>query len=64
MTLVKTTGPTTPASKRQMEYVARLESKGYARLTAVFLPKSLIPEIREMIKKRVAKFERDAAREL
>lgn len=61
MTLVKTTGPTTPASKRQMEYVARLEAKGYARLTAVFLPKALIPEIREMIKKRVAKFERDTA---
>lgn len=61
MTLVKTTGPTTPASKRQMDYVARLEAKGYARLSSAFVPRVLIPEIREMIKKRVAKFERDAA---
>lgn len=58
------TGPTTPGSKRQMEYVARLADKGYARLTAVFVPKVLIPEIRDMIKKRVAKWERDMAKAL
>lgn len=58
------TGPTTPGSKRQMEYVARLADKGYARLTAVFVPKVLIPEIRDMIKKRVAKWERDVAKGL
>ena len=58
------TGPTTPGRKRQMEYVARLADKGYARLTAVFVPKVLIPEIRDMIKKRVAKWERDVAKGL
>ena len=58
------TGPTTPGSKRQMEYVARLADKGYARLTAVFVPKVLIPEIRDTIKKRVAKWERDVAKGL
>lgn len=58
------TGPTTPGSKRQMEYVARLADKGYARLTAVFVPKVLIPEIRDMIKKRVVKWERDVAKGL
>lgn len=58
------TGPTTPGSKRQMEYVQRLADKGYARLTAVFVPKVLIPEIRDMIKKRVAKWERDVAKGL
>ena len=57
-------GPTTPGSKRQMEYVQRLSDKGYARLTAVFVPKVLIPEIRDMIKKRVAKWERDVAKGL
>lgn len=57
-------GPTTPGSKRQMEYVQRLADKGYARLTAVFVPKVLIPEIRDMIKKRVAKWERDVAKGL
>ena len=64
MTTTKTTGPTTPGSKRQMEYVARLVERGYARLTAVFVPKVLIPEIREMIKKRVAKFEKDLSKSL
>lgn len=54
----------TPASRRQMEYVARLQAKGYARLTAVFVPKSLIPEIRQMIKDRVAAWERDVAKAL
>lgn len=54
----------TPASRRQMEYVARLQAKGYARLTAVFVPKSLIPEIRQMIKDRVVAWERDMAKVL
>jgi hypothetical protein len=54
----------TPGSRRQMEYVARLQAKGYARLTAVFVPKSLIPEIRQMIKDRVAIWERDMAKAL
>jgi len=54
--LKKKTKPT-DASRRQMEYVARLEAKGYARLTAVFIPKSLIPEVRQMIKDRVAIWE-------
>jgi len=57
-------GPKTAGSKRQMEYVQRLADKGYARLTAVFVPKVLIPEIRELIKKRVAKFERDVSKDL
>lgn len=57
-------GPKTAGSKRQMEYVQRLADKGYARLTAVFVPKVLIPEIRELIKKRVAKFERDMSKDL
>ncbi len=54
----------TPASRRQMEYVARLQAKGYARLTAVFVPKSLIPEIRQMIKDRVVAWERDMTKVL
>ena len=54
----------TPGSRRQMEYVARLQAKGYARLTAVFVPKSLIPEIRQMIKDHVAAWERDMAKAL
>ena len=58
------TGPTTPGSKRQMEYVQRLADKGYARLTAVFVPKVLIPEIRDMIKKRVARWEKEVAKGL
>jgi len=56
----KKTKPT-DASRRQMEYVARLEAKGYARLTAVFVPKSLIPEVRQLIKARVADWERNLA---
>jgi hypothetical protein len=59
MPTTKTGGPQTPGSKRQMEYVARLEAKGYSRLTAVFVPRVLIPEIREMIKKRVKKWEKE-----
>jgi hypothetical protein len=59
MTPAKKKKELTPASRRQMEYVARLEAKGYSRLTAVFIPKSLIPEIRQMIKDRVAAWERD-----
>ena len=59
MTPAKKKKELTPASRRQMEYVARLEAKGYSRLTAVFIPKSLIPEIRQMIKDRVATWERD-----
>ena len=62
MTLVKTTGPTTPGSKRQLEYVARLKAKGYAQVTSLYVPRVLIPEIREWVAKRVAKFEKDVAK--
>lgn len=58
------TGPTTPGSKRQLQYVARLADKGYVRLTAVFVPKVLIPEIRQLIKKHVARWEKDVAKGL
>lgn len=64
MTLVKTTGPTTPGSKRQLEYVARLKAKGYAQVTSLYVPRALIPEIREMVAKRVAKWEKDVSRNL
>lgn len=58
------TGPTTDGSRRQMAYVQRLADKGFVRLTAVFVPKVLLPEIRELIKKRVAKWEREVAKAL
>lgn len=64
MTLVKTTGPTTPGSKRQLEYVARLKAKGYAQVTSLYVPRVLIPEIREMVQKRIAKWEKDVSRNL
>lgn len=64
MTLVKTAGPTTPGSKRQLEYVARLKAKGYAQVTSLYVPRVLIPEIREMVQKRIAKWERDTAKSL
>jgi len=51
-------------SQRQLEYVARLKERGYVRLTAVFIPKVLLGEVRALIKKRVAKWEKEMASSL
>ena len=50
---------TTTGAQRQKEYVARLKDKGYVLLTSMFVPQAILDECRALVKKRVAKFEKD-----
>lgn len=47
------------ASKRQSEFVARKKEAGYVALSSVYVPKVIVPECREVIKKFVADWEKE-----
>lgn len=55
----KTTPEITDASKRQKAYVDRLKEKGYVVLSGMYVPAAIRTECRELVKKRVAKFEKE-----
>ena len=45
------------ASQRQSEFVARKKEAGYVALSSVYVPKVIVPECREVLKKFVAEWE-------
>jgi tRNA G26 N,N-dimethylase Trm1 len=59
----KTVAPEISAtSKRQKDYVDRLKEKGYVVLSSIYVPAAIRTECRELVKKRVAKFEKEQAK--
>ena len=47
------------ASKRQKAYVDRMKDKGYVILSSIYVPAAIRDECRELVKKRIAKFEKE-----
>lgn len=47
------------ASKRQKAYIDRMKDKGYVILSSIYVPAAIRDECRELVKKRVAKFEKE-----
>ena len=51
-----------PASQRQKKYVDGLKANGYVILSGLYVPLAIRTECRELVKKRVAKFEKEQAK--
>jgi len=47
------------ASKRQSDFVARKKKAGYVTLSSVYVPKVIVSECREVLKKFVADWEKE-----
>lgn len=47
------------ASKRQKAYVYRMKEKGYVILSSMYVPAVIRDECRELLKKKIAKFEKE-----
>lgn len=55
----KQTTEKSDASKRQKAYIDRMKDKGYVILSSIYVPAAIRDECRELVKKRVAKFEKE-----
>lgn len=47
------------ASKRQSDFVARKKAAGYVTLSSVYVPKAIVPQCREVLKKFVDDWEKE-----